>query len=437
MEAIPAMPVSPAPAAEAANNARDAKGCEAADPRGFGNQLKHEIAARKSDAKAPAADETVADEVPADEKTETVAAAQAPVGIDPAVAALLGETAVQQPVAIALPVQSVAQQTASAGADDAAAADTAADIAIDEAPRAGAQRGAVEAAGERRATDRAIERGRERGFPERAAIERGAVERTVGERAAIERSAIERVSPERVMERAPVELRDLRPVRDFDERAFAWHDRSGADTSAASLPQGFTVDRGATGADAPLPVTASASALDSLSAAALGAKWGAPTVAGGTEVAAAPVTARVDTPLGTPGWGDAFQQKVVWMVDRHLEGAELHINPPHLGPVDVMLNLTADGAQIAFTSPHAAVREAIEASLPELRDALDSRGVSLGQASVGADSGAAREQFAEQAREAARNAQNGQGGRSGGPVVETPTPARAAIARRGLVDTFA
>ena len=31
---------------------------------------------------------------------------------------------------------------------------------------------------------------------------------------------------------------------------------------------------------------------------------------------------RVDTPLGAPGWNEAFQQKVVWMVDRQLEGAE-------------------------------------------------------------------------------------------------------------------
>lgn len=434
MEAIPAMPVSPAPLAEAANNSRDVKGCENADARGFGDQLKHEIASRSTDAKEGAADEAVTADAPVEDKTEDVAASDAPVALDPAVAALLGETA-QQPLAVALPVQPLVQQTPVAAAEAEPSPETAAEIAVADARPAGAQRPAVEGLADQRPGARGA-----RGMPERAGLERSlteraAIERNTGERAAIERSAFEQTSAEHSLQRAPVDLRELRQARDVAERTFSIQDKNGAE-SATALPHGFTVDRGATGADAPLPVTAAASALDSLSA-ALGAKWGAPIGTGSADVAAAPVTARVDTPLGTPGWGDAFQQKVVWMVDRQLEGAELHINPPNLGPVDVMLNLTGDGAQIAFTSPHAAVREAIEASLPDLREALDARGVSLGQASVGADSGAAREQFAEQAREAARNAQNGHGGRSGGPVVETPTPARAPIARRGLVDTFA
>ena len=55
MDPIPAMPVSPAPVADAANNARDAKACDNADPRGFGNQLKQEIATRSGEAsEAPA-----------------------------------------------------------------------------------------------------------------------------------------------------------------------------------------------------------------------------------------------------------------------------------------------------------------------------------------------------------------------------------------------
>ena len=54
----------------------------------------------------------------------------------------------------------------------------------------------------------------------------------------------------------------------------------------------------------------------------------------------------------------AFSQRVVWLVDRQQQSAELHVNPPpHLGPVEVMLNLKDDGAHIAFCSPHAAVRD--------------------------------------------------------------------------------
>jgi flagellar hook-length control protein FliK len=274
---------------------------------------------------------------------------------------------------------------------------------------------------------------------EKAGAERAPAERSTLERIAVERG-VERGASERAVAERPAERLsgELHTVREGDDRRLTAGDKGGADAPSSAFQTGFTVDRFAGAADAPMPVAASAPALDSLSAGALGAKWGASAVGTGADaVAAAPTaTARVDTPLGLPGWGDAFQQKVVWMVDRQLERAELHINPQHLGPVDVMLNMTGDGAQIAFSSPHAAVREAIESTLPDLRNALDARGLSLGQASVGADSGAAREQFAEQAREAARHAHSGRSGGSA-PVAEAPTPARAAIARRGLVDTFA
>jgi flagellar hook-length control protein FliK len=417
------MPVSTAPVTDAAA-ARDPKSCANGEAPGFGATLKQEIAARSTDGQDAAVDEPVSTDASAEEKTDDVAVTDSTPALDPALAALLGDSAVvQQPVAVPVqPVQQAALAAAETGTAEASAA--VGEIAVAEGKRAGVQRErpAVDRGTSERVAERAVARGHERGMVERTAADKGNAERGTAERPALER--------------VPGELREMRAARDADERGLALRDKSGTDAPATPFLSGFTVDRGATGSDAPMPVTAAAAALDSLAAASLGAKWGAPVAASGAEASAASATARVDTPLGTSGWGDAFQQKVVWMVDRQLERAELHINPPHLGPVDVMLNLSADGAQIAFTSPHAAVREAIEASLPDLRSALDQRGLSLGQASVGADSGAAREQFAEQAREAARNAQNGRSG-SDPLSVEAPTPARAAVARRGLVDTFA
>ncbi|HEX2828967.1 MAG TPA: flagellar hook-length control protein FliK [Burkholderiales bacterium] len=442
MEAIPAMPVTPAQVPNAAA-ARDAKGSEPADTSGFGDALKDEIASRSSDAKDVPADEAATD-APADEKADDTAAADAP-ALDPAVAALLGEPSAQQ-TAAALAAQGQIQPqtvTPQQPAVDAAATDAVADATIAETAPAGVRGARAESPGEQRVDERSVRRGR--GGAERAGVdkagERAPAERSTLERIAVERGA-ERGASERALAERPVTAEhrsgELRAVRDGGDRPFVAGDKSATDTPGASFQTGFTVDRFASAADAPVPVAASAPTLDSLSAGTLGTKWGASAAGTGADaVGAAPTaTARVDTPLGLPGWGDAFQQKVVWMVDRQLERAELHINPQHLGPVDVMLDMTGDGAQIAFTSPHAAVREAIESTLPDLRNALDARGLSLGQASVGADSGAAREQFAEQAREAARNAHPG---RSGGsePVVEARTPARAAIVRRGLVDTFA
>jgi flagellar hook-length control protein FliK len=175
-----------------------------------------------------------------------------------------------------------------------------------------------------------------------------------------------------------------------------------------------------------------ASSVDAIGSAAFAPRWAA---AQATRLDGAapgqPATARIDTPVGAHGWGEAFQQKIVWLVDRQQQSAELHVNPPHLGPVDVTLTFTDDSAQIAFASPHAAVREAIEATLGELRTALSDKGLTLGEARVSADSSQAREQLHAEARQSARD------NRAGGVseiAIDAPAPR---IIQRGLVDLFA
>ena len=173
-------------------------------------------------------------------------------------------------------------------------------------------------------------------------------------------------------------------------------------------------------------------ALDGLSANALATRWAAGQSTAANAAAQTPVTARIDTPLGASGWGEAFQQKIVWLVDRQQQSAELHINPPHLGPVEVSLSMGEEGTHVAFASPHAAVREAIEASLADLKTALGEKGLALGQATVGADSQAAREQLQGEARSGSA------GGRNFGAADAAPElPVAPRAVQRGLVDIFA
>jgi flagellar hook-length control protein FliK len=143
---------------------------------------------------------------------------------------------------------------------------------------------------------------------------------------------------------------------------------------------------------------------------------------------AAVATAHVQTPIGQAEWANQFREKVVWLVDRQQQTAEIHIHPAHLGPVEVMLTLTDDRTSIAFVSPHPAVREAIESSFADLRATLEERGLNLGHASVSADARDAREQLPQ-------NAQSGR--RLPGGAVGVETPVQRTLAQRGLVDTFA
>jgi flagellar hook-length control protein FliK len=90
----------------------------------------------------------------------------------------------------------------------------------------------------------------------------------------------------------------------------------------------------------------------------------------------------IHTPLTQPAWGEEFSQKITWMAGQRNQSAELHLNPPHLGPLDVVLKMNGDQASAIFTSPHAAVRNAIEQALPQLREMLADSGIMLGNASV-------------------------------------------------------
>jgi len=95
---------------------------------------------------------------------------------------------------------------------------------------------------------------------------------------------------------------------------------------------------------------------------------------------------RIDTPLGQAGWHDEVGQKLTWMVGNNRQQADLVLNPPQLGRVEVSLTMNGDQASAIFTSSNPAVREALENSLHRLREVLADAGVSLGQTHVGSES---------------------------------------------------
>lgn len=153
---------------------------------------------------------------------------------------------------------------------------------------------------------------------------------------------------------------------------------------------------------------------------------------------AMPLALPVAPALDHPDWGDAFGQQIVWLSNAHQQVAELHLNPPDLGPLHVVLHVADAQAQALFVSPHAAVREAMQAALPQLRDALANTGVALGQTAVGADSAAGQQAFG-QGNASGQSARGAIGGvRRGGAMAALPaTLASQPQARSGLVDDFA
>ena len=137
----------------------------------------------------------------------------------------------------------------------------------------------------------------------------------------------------------------------------------------------------------------------------------------------------VSPQVGSPTWGDAVGQKIVWMVNDHTQVAELHLNPPELGPITVTLTITDDKTSAAFVSAHASARDAIETAMPKLRDMLADSGITLGNTTVSAES------FSQQSNgDQARNLST-----SPAALVSNDQTHTILLGPRGdgLVDTFA
>lgn len=156
----------------------------------------------------------------------------------------------------------------------------------------------------------------------------------------------------------------------------------------------------------------------------------------GRQVAAVQTpTMEISQPVGSNGWGNALADKVTWMSNQGNHVAELHLNPAHLGPLDVQLTIVNDQASAVFVSHHAAVRDAIEAAMPRLRDMLAENGIMLGNTMVGAESF----QQQQQQQAFAKQSSGGGGGDRGeisGVMDVTGQTGGTAKAGKGMVDTF-
>jgi flagellar hook-length control protein FliK len=166
-----------------------------------------------------------------------------------------------------------------------------------------------------------------------------------------------------------------------------------------------------------------------------------------TIAAASPPPAAVKLALlpavGSDGWGAALGKQVVWMGNTNNQSAELHLNPPDLGPLKVTLTISDNQAQAMFVSAHQSVRTALEAALPQLRSSLAESGISLGNTSVSADA-----QQPQQQQQGAFTQHQGSHRGSGSQFQAGPTASElnakaersaAAIGRNGngKVDIFA
>jgi flagellar hook-length control protein FliK len=173
----------------------------------------------------------------------------------------------------------------------------------------------------------------------------------------------------------------------------------------------------------------------------------APAAVAGLEVAKAAAAAvpaeRLPARVGTPGWDQQLGQKIVFMAAGGEQSATMELNPPDLGPLQVVLSVSNDHATVAFSSAQPEVRQALEAAVPKLREMMGDAGIVLGNATVSAGMTNQDNGYNQQTASAQSGGGGGDGGQGGsrfGRDSAEPVPRSAPPVRRlpaGAVDTFA
>jgi len=149
---------------------------------------------------------------------------------------------------------------------------------------------------------------------------------------------------------------------------------------------------------------------------------------------------RIPARVGTQAWDNQVSQRIVYMVGKE-QAATLTLNPPDLGPVQIVLNVSNDQASVQFSAEQLEVRQALENSLPRLREMMSESGITLSQSTVDANVQDQRQQQQDSQRRTQGNGGNGDlaGTGQGEAAVNevAPRTRTVAIGDRGMVDLFA
>jgi hypothetical protein len=105
-----------------------------------------------------------------------------------------------------------------------------------------------------------------------------------------------------------------------------------------------------------------------------------------SRIAQLPPTADVPVPAG-PDLPETIAERLQLYVDHQIGHARIKLNPPELGALDVKITMADDRAYVHIVASHAGARDALEAALPKLRALLESTGLELGGADIGAEPG--------------------------------------------------
>ena len=85
----------------------------------------------------------------------------------------------------------------------------------------------------------------------------------------------------------------------------------------------------------------------------------------------------VEVHFSRPEWPTAMAEKLTQMASQNLRFAEIQLDPPELGPVQVRVAVHHDQVSVSFQAASSAVREALDQGQQRLRDMFADEGLNL------------------------------------------------------------
>jgi flagellar hook-length control protein FliK len=140
--------------------------------------------------------------------------------------------------------------------------------------------------------------------------------------------------------------------------------------------------------------------------------------------------------FGKPGWNQAVNQKIMWMVGAADHSATLTLNPPDLGPLQVVLKVGNDQVDTTFISDNPEVRQALQDGMTMLRDKMQESGLQLGNTNISSNEQSQRD-FQQAAQNRTQQAASRFSETTESEAKEVMPMTIKQQVSNGLVDTFA
>jgi flagellar hook-length control protein FliK len=144
-------------------------------------------------------------------------------------------------------------------------------------------------------------------------------------------------------------------------------------------------------------------------------------------------TLRVSAPVDSPEFPQGVADRVSFAVDNNWSSTKLQVNPPQLGPIDLQIAVQGDHAQVMMSTHSAVTREALESSLPKLKEMLNSQGFTQVSVDISQRSFQDRSAFSQPYTWA----KSGSGTPSSSAVAPVTAPSTAAPRSVGALDAYA